>query len=80
MPHARHVVTVYVSRGDTGTPQKLIEVPLENDGVPFTDRNIGLRWTSVSRALVCLRPTDLPDQGVRVNVAGEPIAEIKPRC
>ncbi|MFT5415188.1 MAG: hypothetical protein ACI915_001502 [Gammaproteobacteria bacterium] len=80
MPHARHIVTVYVRRGDTAKPQKLTAVPLENDGVPFTDQNIGLRWTGVSRALVCLRPTDLPDQGVRVNVADAPIAEVRPGC
>jgi hypothetical protein len=80
LPHARHLVTVYVQMSDAGSRQKLIEVPLENDGVPFTDRNIGLRWTSASTALVCLRPTDLPDQGIRINVANQPTAEVKPRC
>jgi len=79
-PHASYKVRAYITSGGGETRQLLAETPLANDGVPFTARNIGLRWTSATTALVCLRPTDLPDQGIRINVSGEPSAQIKPGC
>lgn len=80
LPHALHKVTAYIEARGSGTRQMLLEAPLANDGVPFTARNIGVRWISATSALVCLRPTDLPDHGIRVDVSGTPSAEIKPGC
>lgn len=80
LPHARHVVTVYVKSAEADRRHELIKTKLANDGVPFTSRNIGLRWTGATTALVCLRPTDLPDRAVHVNVAKTPSAEIKQGC
>jgi hypothetical protein len=79
-PHASHKVRTYITSEGAQTRQLLTETPLANDGVPFTTRNIGLRWTSATTALVCLRPTDLPDQGIRIDVSGDPSAQIKPGC
>ncbi|MDP6183184.1 MAG: hypothetical protein QF609_05145 [Gammaproteobacteria bacterium] len=79
-PHARHKVSAYVRAQGADDSQKLLETPLANDGVSFTARNIGLRWTSATTALVCLRPTDLADQGIRIDVSGTPTAEIRPGC
>ena len=80
LPHALHKVTAYVEASGSGTRQKLLESPLANDGVPFTAKNIGVRWTSPTTALVCLRPTDLADHGIRIDVSGTPSAELKPGC
>jgi len=80
LPYARHIVTVYLTTAGDDARRRLIETKLANDGVPFTDKNIGVRWIGKTSALVCLRPTDLADQGIRINVAGEPSAEIKPGC
>ena len=80
MPHALHKVTVYIRARDSDIREKLLESPLANDGVPFTAKNIGARWTSRTTALVCLRPTDLADHGIRVEVSGVPSAELKPGC
>lgn len=80
LPHARHTVTAYLERGGTSEREMLIEAKLANDGVPFTDRNIGIRWTGATTALICLRPTDLADRGIRVDVNGTPKAVIKPGC
>ena len=80
VPHALHKVTAYIQAAGSSTRQMLLESPLANDGVPFTTRNIGVRWTGVTAALVCLRPTDLPDQGIRIDVSGTPSAEIKSGC
>ena len=35
--------------------------------MPFTTRNIAVRWVAASEVLVCLRATDLPDHGVLVD-------------
>lgn len=80
LPHARHIVTTYIEVPGVADRQKVAETPLANDGVPFTAHNIGLRWTSATTALVCLRPTDRADRGIRVDVSGTPGAEIKPGC
>lgn len=80
LPHARHRVAVYVQKSGSPSRNKLLETKLANDGVPFTDRNIGVRWTSAISALVCLRPTDLPDRGIRINVEELPTATIKTGC
>ena len=80
LPHTLHKVTAYVEAQGSGVRQMLMESPLANDGVPFTARNIGVRWTSATTALVCLRPTDLPDNGIRIDVSGTPSAIIEPGC
>tara|TARA_R110002095_G_C4143458_1_gene228891 strand:- start:250 stop:675 length:426 start_codon:yes stop_codon:yes gene_type:complete len=80
LPHARHIVTAYLERESLDGREKLIETKLANDGVPFTARNIGIRWTGATTALICLRPTDLADRGIRVDVSGTPSAVIKPGC
>ncbi len=80
LPHALHKVTAYVEATGSGIREKLLESPLANDGVPFTAKNIGVRWTSATTALVCLRPTDMADHGIRIDVSGTPSAELKPGC
>ena len=80
LPHARHKVTAYIALRGAQHRQELVAALLANDGVPFTARNIGLRWISATTALVCLRPTDLPDRGIRIDVSATPSAEIKPGC
>ena len=79
LPHGKHKIIVYLAM-QGGTPNKLLETSMENDGVPFTKKNIGLRWTSPKQALVCLRPTDLADEAVVVTLADPPRAELRPGC
>ena len=79
LPHGKHKIIVYLAmQGEL--PSKLLETSMENDGVPFTKKNIGLRWTSPNQALVCLRPTDLADQAVVVILGERPSAELRPGC
>lgn len=60
-------------RGD-----KILETTLANDGVPFTANNVAVRWISRRQALVCLRASDLPDRGMRIEVAEPPrVIEVK---
>ncbi|TDJ70279.1 MAG: hypothetical protein E2O35_00095 [Proteobacteria bacterium] len=80
VPHAKYKVTVYIALNGAPHRQELVNTPLANDGVPFTAQNIGLRWISTTTALVCLRPTDLPDRGIRIDVSATPSAEIRPGC
>ena len=80
LPHARHVITVFLESSKGDGRQKLIETRLAHDGVPFTAQNIGMRWTGTTSALVCLRPTDRADRGIHISVADAPHAEIRPGC
>ena len=79
LPHGKFKIAIYLAI-EGGTPKQLLTTAMENDGVPFTKKNIGLRWTSATQALVCLRPTDLPDKGVFVTLGEEPTAEIRTGC
>ena len=79
LPHGKYKILVYLAV-QGGKPNKLLETSMENDGVPFTKKNIGLRWTSPKQALVCLRPTDLADEAVVVTLADPPRAELRPGC
>ena len=79
MPHGKHTITVYVAQVDEPA-QMLLETKMENDGVPFTKKNIGLRWTSPTQALVCLRPTDLADSAIVVQLGSPPTAELRDGC
>ena len=79
LPHGKHKIIVYLA-AQGKAPTKLLETSMENDGVPFTKKNIGLRWTSPSQALVCLRPTDLADRAIVVSLADPPRAEIRTGC
>lgn len=79
LPHGKHGVSVYIALINQ-TPKRLLTTTLENDGVPFTKKNIGLRWTSSKQALVCLRPTDLADRGIFVTLGDTPTAELRTGC
>ena len=46
----------------------VFETRLENDGVPFNDQNISLRWVSRNTLIVCLRASDLPKKGYHVSM------------
>ena len=46
----------------------VFETRLENDGVPFDEKNISLRWVSRSTLIVCLRASDLPKRGYLVSM------------
>jgi hypothetical protein len=70
MPQGPFFVTAYAVDG-TDKVSKLLESKLENDGVPFTVSNIAARWTGQSAALLCLRATDRPDRGWRIEVGPE---------
>ena len=46
----------------------VFETRLENDGVPFDEKNISIRWVSRSTLIVCLRASDLPKRGYHVSM------------
>ena len=65
-------VLVYLNRRDAVPAGKpIIDTTLANDGIPFSSDNVAVRWISSKQALMCLRATDLPDRGLRIEV-GEP--------
>ncbi|MGR8921807.1 MAG: hypothetical protein ACU85V_19515 [Gammaproteobacteria bacterium] len=63
----KHRVNLYLDGPGGVAASPLYSATLENDGVPFTTRNIAVRWVAAGEALVCLRATDLPDHGVRID-------------
>ncbi len=80
-PQGPHRVAIYVERGEGGERVRVAKAALAYDGVPFTKKNIGMRWIGAQEALVCLRATDRPDQGVRVTVHRDtPKGELRPGC
>ena len=68
IPHGRFRISAYILKRGDDTGQKVIDEKLENDGVPFTTQNLAARWTGPRAALVCLRATDLPDRGLRIDI------------
>ena len=79
LPHGKHTIAIYLAKVDEQAV-KLLETKMENDGVPFTKKNIGLRWTGPTQALVCLRPTDLADSAVVVQLGSPSTAELRDGC
>jgi hypothetical protein len=74
-----HVGVYLIARGEA-TGSKLIDTTLANDGVPFTSKNVAARWISPAQALICLRATDLPDRGLKIEVAEPPAVTEVDRC
>lgn len=70
-PQGPHQVLIYVAR-EQSAKVEVARSALAYDGVPFTERNIGMRWVSDDEALVCLRATDRPDRSIHVNVRHDP--------
>lgn len=79
MPHAGYTVAAVVVAANQA-PVTVYETILENDGVPFTSHNIAARWISSNKALLCLRATDRPDRGVRIETGTEPHAVEVDQC
>ncbi len=81
-PQGPHEVVLVLENLPAGDRQELLRTVLAYDGVPFTRRNIGLRWTSPRSAVVCLSATDRPDKGVRITVpeTGPVLATLKEGC
>lgn len=80
IPHGRFKITAYVADEETGVTERIVTRTLENDGVPFTGKNIALRWISEHIALICLRSTDLRDEGIRITVNGKAKVEVIAEC
>ncbi len=80
MPHGRFRIGAYILKRGEDTGQRVIDEKLENDGVPFTTRNLAARWTSHQSALVCLRATDLPDRGMRIDIGDTTRVEEIDQC
>ena len=81
MPHGRFRVRAYLLTNGENTLQMVLDEKLENDGVPFTSQNLAVRWSGRRAVLVCLRATDLPDLGFRIDVVGDvPQVEKIARC
>lgn len=64
-------VLAYLVAGNAPAGKPLLDTTLANDGIPFTSDNVAVRWIGSKQALMCLRATDLPDRGLRIEV-GEP--------
>ena len=81
-PQGPHEVVLALESPPGGARQELLRTELAYDGVPFTRRNIGLRWTSARTAVVCLSATDRPDKGVRISVPekGPAVMTLKEGC
>ena len=68
MPQGPSYVTIYLETKNNSRSEQIFTSKLENDGVPFTDQNISVRWVSQKVALICLRTTDLPDHGLFIEI------------
>lgn len=81
-PQGPHEVALEVEDLSSHTRRRLLQTELAWDGVPFTRRNIALRWTTPRSAVMCLSATDRPDKAVRVTVGedGEVRAEMREGC
>ena len=81
-PQGPHEVALEVEDLVSHTRRRLLQTELAWDGVPFTRRNIALRWTTPRSAVMCLSATDRPDKAVRVSVEenGEVRAEMHEGC
>ena len=74
-----HVLAYLVPRDASGrTP--ILDTTLANDGIAFSDDNVAVRWVSSRQALICLRATDLPDRGLRVELGEPPRVIGVPHC
>lgn len=82
IPQGPYFVALDLTSTKNATPQRLIKTELAYDGVPFTRKNIGVRWTADYTALVCLRASDRPDQGVQITVHGDgtAVAQLRTGC
>ncbi len=75
-----HVLAYLNQRGAEQAITPIIDTTLANDGIPFSSDNVAIRWISSKQALMCLRATDLPDRGLRIEVGAPPrIVEVE-RC
>lgn len=81
-PQGPHEVALEVEDLASHTRRRLLQTELAWDGVPFTRRNIALRWTTPRSAVMCLSATDRPDKAVRVTVGedGEVRVEMREGC
>ena len=68
MPPGPSYVTINLQKKHDSQSEQIFSSKLENDGVPFTDQNISVRWVSEKVALICLRATDLPDHGLFIEI------------
>ncbi|MGE0485125.1 MAG: hypothetical protein AB7Q81_13360 [Gammaproteobacteria bacterium] len=81
MPQGPFYVRAYLYPGDDAAQAtKLLDTKLENDGVPFTRNNLAVRWTDPRSALLCLRATDRPDRGWRIETGTPPRATAVDKC
>jgi hypothetical protein len=81
-PHGPHQVALDLKNLNTATEVRLLAAELAYDGVPFTKKNIGLRWTGDHSAVVCLSATDRPDKAVQISVdnSGTGRVEMRTGC
>jgi hypothetical protein len=80
MPHGLfHVGAYLIKRGEAAGP-KIVDERLAYDGVPFTAQNVAVRWISPGKVLMCLRATDLPDRGLRIEAAEPPRVQDVDQC
>ena len=81
-PQGPHQVALEIEDLASHQRQRLLQTELAWDGVPFTRRNIALRWTTPRSAVMCLSATDRPDKAVRVTLdeQGQARAEMREGC
>ena len=81
-PQGPYLVSLALKVTASGQVQPLIKTDLAYDGVPFTTKNIAVRWTGAREALACLRASDRPDKAVQVTVAPDGQAQVimRPGC
>ncbi|MCB1746256.1 MAG: hypothetical protein H6977_10805 [Gammaproteobacteria bacterium] len=81
MPQGPFHVRAYLYAGDDpARATRLLDTTLANDGVPFTRTNLAVRWTDARAALLCLRATDRPDRGWRIETGDAPRAVAVDKC
>jgi hypothetical protein len=67
-PHGPHFVTLELLTQNGAAREQLLKTELAYDGVPFTKKNISLRWTGERAAFLCLSATDRQDKGAQITL------------
>lgn len=67
-PHGPHFVVLELRTKDATVREQLLKTELAYDGVPFTKKNISLRWTGERSAFLCLSATDRQDKGAQITL------------
>ena len=81
-PHGPYLIALELQHKKSDVREQLVKTALAYDGVPFTKKNISMRWTGERSAFMCLSATDRQDKGVQITIlqSGTARVELRKGC